>query len=138
MKKYIFLLSLLFPMVAKCDIYIIANKSLSISELSKTEVAAIYLLKKQHWDDGEIVVPINLPAQSVARNYFTDKVLESSTDKLSSYWDKMSFRGINPPMTQNSEQAVYLFVERVKGAIGYVETKPNNDNIKIVHKITEK
>ena len=81
------------------------------------------------------MVPINLPVQSQARNVFTEQVFDSTPEKLGSYWDKMLFKGITPPLTQNSEQAVMLFVERVKGAIGYVESKPDSSNIKIVYKI---
>lgn len=127
---------LCMPLVARADIYVIANKALTLSQLTKDDIAAIYLLKKKHWEDGEPMVPINLPVQSEARTLFTEQVFDSSPEKLGSYWDKMLFKGITPPLTQNSEQAVMLFVERVKGAIGYVESKPDNSQVKIVYKIS--
>jgi len=126
---------LCLPAAVCADIYVIANKALAVNELSKDDIAAIYLLKKKHWEDDEAMVPINLPVQSEARNLFTEQVFDSTPEKLGGYWDKMLFKGITPPLTQNSEQAVMLFVERVKGAIGYVESKPENPNIKIVYKI---
>lgn len=136
MRRLILLGCLLcLPPAATADIYVITNKALSINALSKDEIAAIYLLKKKHWQDDEPMVPINLPAQSEARNLFTEQIFNSTPEKLGGYWDKMLFKGITPPLTQSSEQAVMLFVERVKGAIGYVETKPDNPNLKIVYKI---
>lgn len=136
MRRLILLGCLLcLPPAAIADIYVITNKALSINALSKDEIAAIYLLKKKHWQDDEPMVPINLPAQSEARNLFTEQIFNSTPEKLGGYWDKMLFKGITPPLTQNSEQAVMLFVERIKGAIGYVETKPDNPNLKIVYKI---
>ena len=136
MNRYLFMGCLLYlPLTVNADIYVIANKALSLNELSKEDIASIYLLKKKHWEDGEAMVPINLPVQSQARNVFTEQVFDSTPEKLGSYWDKMLFKGITPPLTQNSEQAVMLFVERVKGAIGYVESKPDSSNIKIVYKI---
>lgn len=120
---------------AGADLYIIANKELPINEIGKNDIAAIYLLKQKQWQNGEPIVPINLPAQTSARAVFTDKIFDSSPEKLGSYWDKMLFQGINPPITQNSEQAVILFVERLKGAIGYVEAEPNNPQVKVIHKL---
>lgn len=114
------------------DMYIIANKNVPAVQLDKNEIAAIYLLKKKYWENGEDILPINLPAQAEARNHFTAEIFDSTPEKLGSYWDKMLFKGETPPATQNSEQAVILFVERVKGAIGYVETKPENPQIKIL------
>jgi ABC-type phosphate transport system substrate-binding protein len=123
---------------ASADLYIIANKDLPASQLDKDDIAAIYLLKKKHWDNGEDIMPINLPAQAEARNRFTAEIFDSTPEKLGSYWDKMLFKGETPPVTQNSEQAVILFVERIKGAIGYVETKPQSAQIKILQQFSGK
>jgi len=123
---------------AWADLYIIANKDLSAAQLDKDDIAAIYLLKKKHWENGDDIMPINLPAQADARTRFTAEIFDSTPDKLGSYWDKMLFKGETPPVTQNSEQAVILFVERIKGAIGYVETKPQSPQIKILHQFSSK
>jgi len=123
---------------AWADIYIIANKDVPVMQLDKNEIAAIYLLKKKQWANGENIMPINLPAQAEARNRFSAEVFDSTPEKLGSYWDKMLFQGETPPVTQNSEQAVILFVERVKGAIGYVEIQPQNPQIKILHQFSSK
>ncbi len=120
------------------DLYIIANKDLPVAQLDKGDIAAIYLLKKKHWENGDDIMPINLPAQADARNRFSAEIFDSTPEKLGSYWDKMLFKGETPPVTQNSEQAVILFVERIKGAIGYVETKPQSQKIKILQQFSNK
>ncbi len=132
MKKLLILLAALLSHTVHADLYIIANKDLPISQLEKTDISAIYLLKKKHWENGDDIMPINLPATADARARFTAQVFDSTPEKLGSYWDKMLFKGETPPMTQNSEQAVVMFVERIKGAIGYVETKPQSSQIKIL------
>jgi ABC-type phosphate transport system substrate-binding protein len=132
MKKLLILLAALLPLSVHADLYIIANKELPISQLEKSEISAIYLLKKKHWENGENILPINLPATADARARFTAQIFDSTPEKLGSYWDKMLFKGETPPVTQNSEQAVMMFVERIKGAIGYVETKPQSSQIKIL------
>jgi ABC-type phosphate transport system substrate-binding protein len=132
MKKLLILLAALLPLSANADLYIIANKDLPIEKLEKSDISAIYLLKKKHWDNGDDIMPINLPATTDARTHFTAQVFDSTPEKLGSYWDKMLFKGETPPVTQSSEQAVEMFVERIKGAIGYVETKPQSSQIKIL------
>ncbi|TRW92689.1 hypothetical protein [Candidatus Methylobacter oryzae] len=140
--KRLLVLTLTFALMpfssASADLYIIANKSLPIAQLAKDDIAAIYLLKKKHWENGDDIMPINLPAQADARNRFTAEIFDSTPEKLGSYWDKMLFKGETPPVTQNSEQAVVLFVERIKGAIGYVETKPQSSQIKILQQFSNK
>ena len=123
---------------ASADLYIIVNKDLPVTQLDKSDIAAIYLLKKKHWENGNDIMPINLPAQADARTRFTAEVFDSTPEKLGSYWDQMLFKGETPPVTQNSEQAVILFVERIKGAIGYVETKPQSLQIKILQQFPNK
>lgn len=131
--------TLLMPFsIAWADLYIIANKDLPVAQLDKSDIAAIYLLKKKHWGNGEDIMPINLPAQTDVRNHFTAEIFDSTPEKLGSYWDKMLFKGETPPVTQDSEQAVILFVERIKGAIGYVETKPQSPQIKILQQFSGK
>jgi ABC-type phosphate transport system substrate-binding protein len=132
MKTLIILLVILFPLSTHADLYIIANKNLPTTQLEKSDIAAIYLLKKKHWENGDDIMPINLPATAEARTRFTAQVFDSTPEKLGSYWDKMLFKGETPPVTQNSEQAVIMFVERINGAIGYVETKPQSSQIKIL------
>jgi ABC-type phosphate transport system substrate-binding protein len=132
MKTLIILLIILLPLSAHADLYIIANKNLPIVQLEKSDIAAIYLLKKKYWENGDDIMPINLPATADARTHFTAQVFDSTPEKLGSYWDKMLFKGETPPVTQNSEQAVIMFVERINGAIGYVETKPQSSQIKIL------
>ena len=123
---------------ASADLFIIVSKDLPITQLDKSDIAAIYLLKKKHWENGDDIMPINLPAQADARTRFTAEIFDSTPEKLGSYWDKMLFKGETPPVTQNSEQAVILFVERVKGAIGYVETKPQSPQIKILQQFSNR
>ena len=84
MKTLIILLAALLPLSVNADLYIIANKDLSIEKLEKSDIAAIYLLKKKHWENGEDIMPINLPATADARTHFTAQVFDSTPEKLGS------------------------------------------------------
>lgn len=119
------------------DIYIVAHKDLIADSLTDNEVAAIYLLKKKYWRNEVSITPLNLPAQSKIRVKFTQKIFNRAPDKLGNYWNQMLYKGISPPITQNSEASILLFVERVLGAIGYVSRKPDNPNIKVLFHIQD-
>lgn len=100
---------------------IIANRSVpDDAPLSLAELAAIYLLRATHWDDGTHIVPVNRETGSAARTYFTHQVLRQDSDTLATYWNQMHFKGKLPPVVQESEQAMLAFVRKVPGAIGYI------------------
>lgn len=64
--------------------------------------------------------PINLPAQSPLRRFFSQQVLRKTPEELEDYWREMYFNGIFPPFMLASEEAVIRFVAATPGAIGYV------------------
>lgn len=118
-------------------LYIIGHKGSFESPQNNDYFADYYLLKRKISPVGERVIPVNLPLNNPVRSQFSSAIFEHSPVALSEYWDRMSFRGLRPPVVQQSEQAVILFVSRVKGAIGYVSKKPeNNPNIDILGEIT--
>ncbi len=118
-------------------LYIIGHKGSFDTIQNNDYFADYYLLKRKISPVGERVIPVNLPLSNPVRSQFSSAIFEHSPVALSEYWDRMSFRGLRPPVVQQSEQAVILFVSRVKGAIGYVSKKPeNNPNIDILGEIT--
>ncbi len=118
-------------------LYVIGHKGSFEAVNDANYFADYYLLKRKISPVGERVIPVNLPLTNPIRSQFSSAIFEHSPVALSEYWDRMSFRGLRPPVVQQSEQAVILFVSRVKGAIGYVSQKPeNNPNIDILGEIT--
>lgn len=118
-------------------IYVIAHKNSFEKKQQEHDFANFYLLKIVININGDAIIPINLPTNNPIRAKFSQAVFGRSPDTLSEYWDRMSFRGIRPPVVQNSEQAVILFVSRIKGAIGYVSKKPaKTANIDILSEFT--
>jgi len=137
LKFIILLFSFYFSIlnIAVADIYIITNKITTKNSITKKELAAIYLLKKGYWADGNIIIPLNLSAQSTLREQFSQKIFKRSTREMGSYWNKMAFQGLNPPLTQASEQAVLLFIQRVPNSVAYMGHKPNSDQVKVLLKL---
>ncbi|MBI5598740.1 MAG: hypothetical protein HY890_03270 [Deltaproteobacteria bacterium] len=95
----------------------------------------IYLKRKMLWDDGRKVIPVNLPAQNPLRNSFSDRVLRRRHVELVDYWNEQHFRGITPPTTVESEEAVKVFVREVDGAVGYISARNLDPDLNVLYTI---
>jgi ABC-type phosphate transport system substrate-binding protein len=112
---------------------IIANPSVNVATpLGVSQVAAIYLLRVTAWPDGSHIVPVNREATSGAREKFTSSVLQQDNTGLAVYWNEMHFMGKQPPIVQESEQAMLAFIQNVPGSIGYVSASVALANVKVL------
>lgn len=114
------------------DYVIIANLSVPASSLSQDDLSGIYLLRTNVWDDGTRIVPVNRESGSNARAVFSARILKQQQSSLNSYWDRMQYKGVTPPLVQESDKAVLAFVQRVPGAIGYVSTSMDLKHVKVL------
>lgn len=117
------------------DFVVIAHPSVPATTLSPDDLFAIYLLKKATWQDGTRIVPVNREAGSNARTVFLARILRQPQSALNTYWDRMQFKGVTPPLIQESDQAVLSFVQKVPGAIGYVSASTELANVKVLAEI---
>ena len=140
MSKVIIYLLIFFCFLAGVQaepLYVIGHKG-SFKPTKNSQVFAdYYLLKVKTNDKGIKIIPINLPINHPLRQQFSSIIFNRSPYALNEYWDRMSFRGIRPPIVQNSEHAVLLFVSRIQGAIGYVSKKPSNTNVVVLGVISQ-
>ena len=102
------------------------------TELSIEEVAQIYLRRKRFWDDGTVIVPLNLPAQAPLRARFSELVLNQTEMRLAEYWNRRYFDGILPPATLASTEAVRRYVASDANAIGYVPISEVDGSVRVV------
>lgn len=117
------------------DIVVIANKNVPVDSLSIDDLSDIYLLKTYSWDDGEKIIPINRELGSSARNKFLNRVLNKPQSALSAYWEKMHYKGLTPPLVEESDKAVLAFVQNIPGAIGYISSSFLTKNVKVLAKV---
>lgn len=102
---------------------IVANDT----ELSGTKAALaedlslIYWRKKQYWQGGQRIHPVNLHAEHPLRLIFSKVVLGNLPAEQTNYWNGLYFHGTSPPYSVQSEEAVLRYVASTKGAIGYVD-----------------
>jgi len=115
------------------ELLVIANPAVGVEgPLSRSELAAIYLLRSTNWPDGTHIVPVNREASSALRSLFTARVLQQDNATLAIYWNEMHYKGKLPPVVQESEQSVLAFVQKVPGAIGYISAGIEPSNVKVL------
>ena len=101
-------------------------------QLTVGEVAQIYLKQRRFWGDGAPIVPVNRDAGSLVRRAFTRRVFGDRARRLAVYWNRQYFRGVLPPATLASDEAVKRFVALEPNAIGYIRASQIDDSVSVV------
>jgi len=104
-------------------------------ELSAAEVAQIFLRKRRFWSDGKPIVPVNRESGSQARKRFRRIFFGEGARQLVVYWNRQYFRGVLPPATLASDEAVKRFVAAERRAIGYIAPDLVDDTIHVVLRV---
>jgi ABC-type phosphate transport system substrate-binding protein len=113
------------------DIAVIANPERE-TVLDREELARIFLRKRRFWADGTAILPVNRDAGATIRAGFDGAVFGSRARRLSNYWNREYFRGVLPPATLASDEAVRRFVAREPRAIGYVRASVVDDSVAVI------
>lgn len=108
-----------------------------IQQLPAHDLSLIYWRKKQYWQDGVRIHPVNLHSAHPLRIHFSKTVLGSLPNEQADYWNGLYFHGINPPYSLQSEEAVLRYVNSTKGAIGYVDACKVDDRVRPLLWVTD-
>jgi len=101
-----------------------------VQQLTARELGQIFWRKKQYWQSGVRVHPVNLHAEHPLRIAFSKTVLGSPPSEQADYWNGLYFHGTKPPYSLQSEEAVLRYVSTTKGAIGYINICELDDRVK--------
>jgi ABC-type phosphate transport system substrate-binding protein len=135
-RALVLVLTLLAPAAFAEDLVVIVHGSRQAS-LSLAELARIYLRQRRHWSDGEPIVPVNREAGSAARRLFVTRVFGADARRLTVYWNQQYFRGVLPPATLASDEAVRRFVAGEPRAIGYVAVSAADPSVRVVLRLPD-
>lgn len=102
------------------------------AEVNVDELAQIYLRRKQHWGNGDIIVPLNLASGLPERARFSRRVLRQSEARLADYWNRRYFDGVMPPATLASTAAMRSYVAADRRAIGYLPAVEVNESVRVI------
>lgn len=104
--------------------YLIISKSCNVTS-ETISVKNIYL-KKQRFLGTCTLSPLNLSNNHPIRKYFTKKVLNVSQKSWTRYYNKMHFKGIDPPHIVSSPQSMLKYLENIHGTLGYLPSSHVN------------
>ena len=113
------------------EIAVIVNKERT-TQLDHEEIAQIFLKKRRFWDDGTPMLPVNQRAGDATRANFDEAVFGAGARRLSVYWNRAYFRGVLPPATLASDEAVRRFVVNEPRAIGYIRAGLVDASVRVV------
>ncbi len=100
---------------------LLAGEDVTARELTKNELASIFLGKKTNWDDGTRINIGYLVDDSRKMKRFFEEMIGKSHRRFKKYWVKKVFAGygVAPKLFRDVENAVE-FIGRYKGGLVFV------------------
>lgn len=119
---------------AQAELVVIAGKG--VGEMSKEQVAEIYLGRTSALPGGGTAIVIDLAEGNALREEFYAKVTGKSASQAKSHWAKLAFTGKGTPPKEVAGPAdVKKAVATTAGAIGYVDRASVDDSVKVVFRV---
>ena len=114
------------------EVAVVSAKS-TVTTLSKSQVANIFLGKTSRFPDGRQAVPIDQSEGSPARDEFYACITGKSAAQMKAYWSKIIFTGRGqPPKAVPGSSEIKKIVVANPDAIGYIEPKLVDDTLRVV------
>ena len=113
---------------------IVANHSVKATEISKSEVRAIFLGESNALKDGSHVVPVLLKTGQVHEEFLKEYIGKNPTSFLAG-WRTIMFSGRGTiPASFDTESALLDYIASNPGAIGYIgeDAKGKAQKVKIL------
>lgn len=114
------------------QVVVIANKSVPVDRLEKSDLLDFYTGDIRKWSDKQPVVVLDLKPQSETKKIFYH-FLGKRSSRMKSIWLKKMLSGEgDPPVSMKSEEDLLKKVASTPGAIGYVHQAKVSAEVKIL------
>ena len=112
------------------DVVLVANKGVQISQITDSDLRAIFTGKKTRFADGSHAVPVILKGGAI-HEVFLRNHLGEGPEEFRAQWRKLVFTGQGAmPASFNSESALIEYVAVTPGAVGYASRVSERDQVK--------
>jgi hypothetical protein len=112
---------------------LITNTQNPTTAVERRFVADAFLKKVTRWGDGETIRPVDLTSEAPTRIRFCDEILKRSVSAVKSFWQQVVFSGRDvPPPELDSVDEVIAYVQRFRGAVGYVSGAANVEHVRVL------
>lgn len=120
------------------DVLIVANKNVSISEITSAQLRELFTGSRTSFKDGSRAVPVVLRGGPV-HEVFLRKHLGETPEEFRTRWRKAVFTGEGSMLKEcGSEAALLEYVISTPGAVGYVSRVLDEGSVKVLALATEK
>ncbi len=100
---------------------VIVHASNPQTALERAQISKMFLKKKEGWEHGARVIPVDQLQESPVRAGFTAAIHGRGVATIKAYWEKMIFSGREvPPRELSSDEEVIAFVRGRPDGVGYV------------------
>jgi ABC-type phosphate transport system substrate-binding protein len=121
--------------VAKAQVAVIANPSVTENSLDANTLLSIYMLNKRNWSDGSRIVVFDLKDDLPSKSKFYGR-LGKSPKAMKQTWLRLKLTGeAQPPRTAGTEESMAAMVASTPGAIGYCDAGKAGGNVKVLLKL---
>lgn len=115
------------------EIVIVVSADSPVKELSRLQLADIYLGRTSRFPDDQPAVPIDQEPESPARERFYETFLGRSQAEIKAHWSKIIFTGRGrPPRDAPTGADVKRVVAGDPKAIGYIERRLVDESVRVV------
>ncbi|WP_300668559.1 substrate-binding domain-containing protein [Desulfoluna sp.] len=115
---------------------VIGNRSVPVASLEQKAIKDIYLGKVTMWNNGMKVVFVTL-TKGDTQDAFLKKYVKKNRSTFNRHWKKKVFTGEGQmPLSFEKERDLVEFVEKTKGAIGFVTSGAATDQVKILSEMS--
>jgi ABC-type phosphate transport system substrate-binding protein len=115
------------------DVVAVVSSTSSITTLSKSELADIFMGRTSRLANGVQPVPIDQAEGSIARTEFYANMAGKSPAQMKAYWSKIIFTGRGqPPAEVSNSVEMRTRVAQNPAAIGYIEQAMLDNSVKVV------
>lgn len=124
MRRPVILLLGIWTCAASADpgITIIGHRDSELGQLTRKQVADIYMGRVTSLPNNSIPLPLDYQGESAVRTRFYQAITGKSLAQINAYWARLSFTGqANPPRKLPDQTSIRHVVEKNQDALGYVE-----------------
>lgn len=109
---------------------IVFNKTVPAADCSEADVRAIFTIKKTAWTNRKPIKVYTLPDNDPVHKEFVKSNLHMFVHQLRRIWDRITYSGTGTvPIELESEEEMLEKIATTPDSIGYLSSKPNNENI---------
>jgi ABC-type phosphate transport system substrate-binding protein len=125
----LFLLAAFPPTATATEI--VVNKTVPATDYSTADIRAIFTIKKTAWSNHRQIKVYTLADNNPLHKDFVKNNLRMFAHQLRRVWDRMTYSGTGvAPIELDSEQEMIDKIANTPDSIGYLNSKPDNENIR--------